>query len=96
MLLCGLQQGNKELRMSNPNAEFLVVDPGLSYVSFAQRISAAYLARVIKDCATEDYPIKVIPYSQLAEKLLLLQKKRFYSNKHHQAILPVNMLTSMQ
>ncbi len=82
--------------MSNPNAEFLVVEPGLSYVSFAQRINAAYLARAIADCATEEYPIKVIPYSQLAEKLLLLQKKRFYSNKHHQAILPVNMFSNVQ
>lgn len=59
--------------MSN-KYKYLVVEPGLSYVSFAQALTAAKYAQVYEDCHTPQYPIVVVPYSQQLHATLLAQK----------------------
>lgn len=59
--------------MSN-NYKYIVTEPGLSYVSFAQALTAAKYAQVMQDCHTPQHPIVVVPYSKQLHATLLAQK----------------------
>lgn len=54
--------------------KYLVVEAGLSYVSFAQALTAAKYAQVYEDCHTPQHPIVVVPYSKQLHATLLAQK----------------------
>lgn len=59
--------------MSN-KYKYLVVEPGLSYVSFAQPLTAAKYAQVHAACHSPQYPIVVVPYSPQLHAVLKAQK----------------------
>ena len=61
--------------MSN-NYKYLVVEPGLSYVSFAQPLTAEEYAKVHADCHSPQYPIVVVPYSPQLNAVLKAQKAK--------------------
>lgn len=62
--------------MSN-KYKYLVVEPGLSYVSFAQPLTAAKYAEVHAACHTAQYPLVVVPYSPQLHAVLKTQKAQF-------------------
>jgi hypothetical protein len=57
-----------------PKYKYLVVEPGLSYVSFAQPLTAEEHAQVHADCHTAQYPLVVVPYSPQLYAVLKAQK----------------------
>lgn len=58
-----------------PKYKYLVVEPGLSYVSFAQPLTAAKYAQVHAACHSPQYPIVVVPYSPQLHAVLKAQKQ---------------------
>ena len=56
--------------------KYLVVEPGLSYVSFAQPLTAEEYAKVYADCHSPQYPIVVVPYSPQLNAVLKAQKAK--------------------
>lgn len=54
--------------------KYIVTDPGLSYVSFAQALTASKYLQVMQDCHTPQHPIVVVPYNPQLHATLLSQK----------------------
>lgn len=61
---------------NNKNYKYLVVEPGLSTVSFAQPLTAAKYAQVHAHYHTPQHPIIVVPYSPQLAVVLKMQKQK--------------------
>ena len=65
---------------------FVVVDPYLSYLSFAQRITAAKWKQVQAEFGEEADLIKVLPYTPQLHAVLNAQKEEYHSNRSYNVV----------
>jgi hypothetical protein len=63
-------------------SHYLVVDPALSYYSFAQRITAAEWENA--QAIFED--LKALPCTPQLQAVLLAQKEEYYSNRSYNVV----------
>ena len=62
------------------STDLLVVNPYLTYVTFAQRITQAQHNTIVADLQLANTPFKVAPYSQKLQRKLRANKSNFYNN----------------
>jgi hypothetical protein len=62
------------------STDLLVVNPYLTYVAFAQRLTQAQYNTIVADLQLQNTPFKVAPYSQKLQRKLRANKANFYKN----------------
>jgi len=65
--------------MSKRSQDLLVVDPSLSYLAFADRITPARFAQIKADLGEFAEEIVFAPYSQKLQRQLKAQKSTYYA-----------------
>jgi len=60
-----------------PSKDFLVTEPGLTYVSFAQRLTPSDVAKVQQFCGKDSFTVK--PYTQKLQRQLRANFNKFYN-----------------
>lgn len=63
-------------------SHYLVVDPALSYYSFAQRITA----KECKNAQAMFEDLKALPYTPQLQAVLLAQKEEYHSNRSYNVV----------
>jgi hypothetical protein len=62
------------------STDLLVVNPYLTTVLFAQRITQAQYTSLVSDQQLQNTPFKVAPYSQTLQRKLRANFNNFYNN----------------
>lgn len=72
--------------MPKSPSHYLVVNPYLSYLAFAQRITAAKWKQVQAEFGEEADEIKVLPYTPQLQAVLNAQKEEYRSNRNYNVV----------
>ena len=69
---------------------FLVVNPYLTYLAFAQRLTPQMYAQFVADMQPIEGVLEeviIVPYTQKLQRTLKAQKKDYYSGKEYVPVL---------
>jgi hypothetical protein len=81
---------NQESTMSKQSTHFLVVNPYLTYLSFAQRLTPQMYANFVTEMQQIEGVLEevvIVPYTQKLQRTLKAQKSLYYSQTDYVPVL---------